>query len=173
MKDQYRQRLTAADVMHTEVVTVGPKTSLRDAAHRMVTHHVSGLPVIDAQNRCVGIISASDIMRFADRQAPSVANHPLFTKHFDDRTHRWEYLDLNAINETSLSATEVAEVMTRDPVSVSPWTALHEVASTMHEHMIHRILVLSEGNYLKGIISSMDFVRLASVSECEPLAVAN
>jgi CBS domain-containing protein len=169
MNDTYRNQLTAADIMQTEVVTVGPTTTVQAAAHRMVEHHVSGLPVVDAQGRCLGIVSTSDIMRFVDRAAGEPETHiGRFTKYFDDRTHRWEYLDLHTFFSDDLAATEVAEVMTRDPLHVQPWALLREVAAQMYEHEVHRILVLGEGHYLKGIISAMDFVRLEAATECAP-----
>lgn len=173
MNEAYRNALTAADIMRTEVVTVSPTTTIQDAARRMVENHISGLPVVDAHDRCLGIISAMDIMRHVDRLGTGDSNHAeRFTKYFDDQTHRWEYLDLQTFSGDGLAAIEVAEVMTREPLHVLPWATLKEVATQMHDHDVHRILVLGEGHYLRGIISAMDFVRLAAVAECEPVTSA-
>lgn len=171
MKESYRQQLAAADLMATDVVTVMPTTSLRDAAHRLVENHISGLPVVDQHNRCLGVISASDIMRFVDsrQHKPGTERPARITKFFDEHAHRWEYLDLDTFFSDDLIATEVAEVMTRDPLSVQPWTSLSEVARLMHAHQVHRILVLGEGAYLKGVISALDVVRLVATAECDSL----
>ncbi len=171
MKDSYRQQLTAADLMASDVVSVMPTTSLRDAAHRLVENHISGMPVVDQHQRCLGVISASDIMRFVDgHNAQSPGPRPArITKFFDEHAHRWEYLDLDTFFSDDLVATEVAEVMTREPLSVEPWTSIAEVARLMHDHQVHRILVLGEGDYLKGVISALDIVRLIAASECEPV----
>jgi hypothetical protein len=40
----------------------------------------------------------------------------------------------------------------------------------MRSHEVHRILVLGEGHYLKGILSAMDFVRLTAAMESEAMA---
>lgn len=171
MKQSYRSTLSAADLMNADTVTVGPADTIKKAAHRLVEKHVSGLPVIDAQGRCLGVISATDIMRFIDgaasKREPETTR---FTKFFDHQTHRWEYLDLTTFFSDELGATEVAEVMTRDPLYVRPWTPIQEVAELMRSHEVHRILVLGEGHYLKGILSAMDFVRLAAAMECEAVA---
>lgn len=167
MNEVYRNSLTAADIMRTEVVTVSPTTTIQDAARRMVENHISGLPVVDAHDRCLGIISATDIMRHVDRLGTGDTSHSgRFTKYFDEHTHRWEYLDLKTFFSDDLALTEVAEVMTRDPLHVLPWAPVKDVARHMHDHEVHRILVLGEGHYLRGIISAMDFVRLAAATEC-------
>lgn len=170
MKNSYRQQLTAADLMATEVVTVMPTTSLRDAAHRLVENHISGLPVVDQHNRCLGVISASDIMRFVDgHNSQATAQRPArISKFFDEHAHRWEYLDLDTFFSDDLVATEVAEVMSRNPLSVEPWSSVSEVARLMHDHQVHRVLVLGEGDYLKGVVSALDIVRLVAAAECEP-----
>lgn len=170
MKNSYRQQLTAADLMVTDVVTVMPTTSLRDASHRLVENHISGLPVVDHHNRCLGVITASDIMRFVDGRNPASKDRPSrITKFFDERSHRWEYLDLDTFFSDDLVATEVSEVMNPAPLSVEPWTTIADVARKMRDEQVHRILVLGEGGYLKGVISSMDIVRVVAASECETI----
>ena len=49
------------DLMTTEVITVGPDTSLKEAARRMLADGLSGLPVTD-EGRLVGIISEADFL---------------------------------------------------------------------------------------------------------------
>lgn len=173
MKNSYRQQLTAADLMATDVVSVMPTTSLRDTAHRLTENHISGMPVVDEHNRCLGVISASDIMRFVDGRNSQVSGQrqARITKFFDEHAQRWEYLDLDTFFSDDLVATEVSEVMSREPLSVEPWTSISEVARLMHDHQVHRVLVLGEGSYLKGVISALDIVRLVAAAECEPALV--
>lgn len=56
--------LRLRDIMTTELVTVSPELSLRDAMELLVTSHVSGAPVV-AQHRVVGVVSATDLLGFA------------------------------------------------------------------------------------------------------------
>jgi len=54
-------------VMHSPVVTVRPDDPLEEAARRMITHDIGGLPVVDAEGRLVGIVTRSDIFaRFVE-----------------------------------------------------------------------------------------------------------
>ena len=50
------------DAMTTEIVTTTPEASLKDAARELAKHHVSGLPVVDAEGVAVGVISEADIV---------------------------------------------------------------------------------------------------------------
>jgi CBS domain-containing protein len=54
--------MTVEDVMTRDVITVTPATPIHEAASLMVEHRVSGLPVIDAEGRLVGIISDGDLI---------------------------------------------------------------------------------------------------------------
>jgi acetoin utilization protein AcuB len=51
------------DVMNQKVITIRPEGSLADAARLMFEHRVGALPVVDAQEKLVGIVSESDLLR--------------------------------------------------------------------------------------------------------------
>ena len=50
-------------LMTRDVLTVAPDTSLAEAAHLLVTHRISGLPVVDAEQRLLGVITEADFLR--------------------------------------------------------------------------------------------------------------
>jgi len=53
----------ARDVMTTDVVTVRPDTSIQEAADLFEAHQVSGLPVVDRQQRLLGILTEYDLLQ--------------------------------------------------------------------------------------------------------------
>lgn len=55
-------RLTIDQVMTRDVITVGPETTIGDAAQLMLDHKIAGLPVLTS-GELVGIITESDIFR--------------------------------------------------------------------------------------------------------------
>jgi CBS-domain-containing membrane protein len=55
--------LRVRDIMTTDVVTVTPHTTLRDAIELFAKRHVSGAPVIDGE-KVVGVVSTSDVLGF-------------------------------------------------------------------------------------------------------------
>jgi CBS domain-containing protein len=61
--------LTAEDLMTREVVRLPEDMPLRDSARLLMHHQVSGAPVVDAHGRCVGVLSAIDVLRLAGKNA--------------------------------------------------------------------------------------------------------
>jgi CBS-domain-containing membrane protein len=57
--------LTAADVMTTAVITVTPETAIHEVAKLLCDHHISGVPVIDDEERLLGIVSEGDLIGHA------------------------------------------------------------------------------------------------------------
>ena len=56
-------KLQAKDIMTRNPVTISPEATVGEAAKLMLQHKVSGLPVVDEDNRVIGIITESDIFR--------------------------------------------------------------------------------------------------------------
>jgi CBS domain-containing protein len=61
--------LTAGDVMTRDVVRIPEDMPLRDAGRLLLQERISGAPVVDAQGNCVGVLSALDLLRFAEKRA--------------------------------------------------------------------------------------------------------
>jgi CBS-domain-containing membrane protein len=61
--------LTAGDLMTRDVVRLPMEMPLRDAARLLLRNQVGGAPVVDAQGKCVGVLSAIDFLRLAEMQA--------------------------------------------------------------------------------------------------------
>lgn len=153
-------RLTAADVMTTHVVAVTPNDSLRDAMSMLVNNHVSGAPVVDGEGRCVGVISATDILNYEQDHAGGIDEHnEAVAQVYDAESNRWESVRVSAFALERIAHVPVADVMTRDPVVVSGNASLSEVARKMLDQNVHRVLVTDSSHKVRGIISTTDFVR--------------
>lgn len=61
--------LTASDVMSTPVVTLPESMPLRDAAQLLLRNQIGGAPVVDATGKCVGVFSATDLLRRAEKRS--------------------------------------------------------------------------------------------------------
>ncbi len=55
--------MTAVDLMARDVVVIPVGTSMRAAAHLLAEARISGAPVVDAEGRCLGVLSAADFFR--------------------------------------------------------------------------------------------------------------
>lgn len=63
LREEQPASLTINDIMRLNPITISENATVGEAAEIMLTHTISGLPVIDAQGQLVGIITESDIFR--------------------------------------------------------------------------------------------------------------
>ena len=153
------QQRVAADIMQRDMVTVAPSDTLRDALALMTENHVTGLPVMDGKSRCIGLITASDILGFEEEHAEESTNDGML-QHFNPEISRWESVPISAFGLEEFGDVRVEEVMTRDLISVDRGTPLKKVARKMLDNDVHRVLVMDDKFNLYGIITSFDFVRV-------------
>ena len=149
--------------MQRDMITVAPSDTLRDALALMTENHVTGLPVMDDKSRCIGLITASDILGFEEEHAEDASERGML-QHFNADIGRWESVPISAFGLEEFGDVRVEEVMTRELISVSRDTPLKEVALKMLNDDVHRVLVMDEKYRLYGIISSFDFVRVVAES---------
>lgn len=142
-------RRPVRDVMQTDVVTLRPDMSAREAARVLAAHRIGGAPVVDEARRAVGVLSQSDLARLeADR--PSTAAAGAFFSDVDD------YRDLAALPADE-SLVRVDALMGRKLLAVSPDASLQEAARRMRSERVHRLLVLEDG-VLRGVVSALDLL---------------
>jgi len=147
--------LTAADIMQPKVVTVTEAATVQELAELLSKKRISGAPVIDDQNRVVGIVSEGDLVSIdADIHYP----------HFIDLLGNIVYLESVKKYEERLekaAATSVADIMTTDVVTVQKNAPVHEIATLMTEKQVNRLPVV-DGDILVGIVTRADVVRALS-----------
>lgn len=70
--NEYLTQVNVADLMSKPAITIRPHQSLVDAAHLMASHGVHALPVVDAEEQLLGILTTTDIIASAlDALAPA------------------------------------------------------------------------------------------------------
>ncbi len=147
--------MRAHQIMARHVISVGTETSILDAARLMVDHHISGLPVVDAAGRLVGIVSESDFLRRSEigtqrRRAPWLRFLLGSGEAADDFVHE--------------RGRKVGEIMSYDPVTVAEETPLPDLVELMEKKRIKRLPVLRDGQ-LVGIVTRSDLLRaVASIA---------
>ena len=151
--------LTAADYMQRDVVTIAPGDTLREALKLMTENHVTGLPVMDERSRCIGLITASDVLNYQEEHANDSTESGT-TQFYNPDTQQWEDIPLLAFSLEDFGDVHVADVMTRDLIWVSRTSPLKKVARRMIDERVHRVLVMDKDSRLYGIISAYDLVRV-------------
>jgi tRNA nucleotidyltransferase (CCA-adding enzyme) len=137
--------LTAADLMTTPVKTIPQEMSLREAAHLLAHDRISGAPVVDPAGRCVGVLSSSDFVTWAEEDGRGKAVHFVAP---------WgEIIDIEDSPDN-----EIRQYMTAQPVAVAPTAPVGELAQKMVDAHIHRILVVVDEQRPLGIVTSTDIL---------------
>jgi CBS domain-containing protein len=137
-------------VMSKEVVTVTADTSLSDAAHLLVKHRISGLPVVDESARLIGLITEADFLRALG--LPS--HHPLQTV--------WQTLEAMLFHRQSIREPEgtVHDLMVENVVTIRKEDAVHEAVAAMKKYNIKRVIVCDDDNHVCGMVTRSNLVRL-------------
>jgi CBS domain-containing protein len=148
--------------MQRDIITVSADDSLRDALKLMIENHVTGLPVMDRNSRCIGLITTTDVLNYQEEHANDEPDGT--TRFFDPESQQWEDVPLLAFTADDFDEVRVADVMTRDLIWARRDAPLQEVAQRMVDERIHRVLVMDDKLQLYGIVSAFDFVRGAA--EC-------
>jgi len=141
--------MKVADFMAHRVVTVAPDAPILDAARLMLDHKISGLPVVDATGRVVGIISEPDLLRQRDggEGKPGAYWLQFMIEKPQSAGETARFLDR-----------KVSEAMTPDPIVVAPSASVREACRLIEQHGVKRLPVVKDGK-LVGIIARADLVR--------------
>lgn len=138
--------MKAADLMTSFVVTVTPETTIEYAAHLMLQHRISGLPVTDSDGAVLGIVTESDLLRRAETGT-------------DKRHARWVSLLIGpgrlAQEYVNTHGRKVGEVMTERVFTVTSEMPLADLVALMETKHVKRVPVVDQGR-LVGIVSRAD-----------------
>ena len=127
------------DWMTTDVITATPETSMLKVSKMMKEYDIRRVPVVDAQNKVVGIVSDRDVKDASPSKATTLDMHELY------------YL---------LSEIKVRDIMTPDPVTVEVRDTVERVALLMEERAIGGLPVVDDEGSLVGIITDHDIFKV-------------
>jgi len=143
---------TAKDVMSANPISILATAEVAEAAKLLLEKKFNGLPVVDESGQLVGVLCQSDLIAQQKRlKLPSVFT--LLDGFFPLSSEREFEKEMQKI-----TATRVEQAMTRNPVSVTPDTALEEVATIMAEQKLYTLPVVEDGQ-LVGVVGKEDILR--------------
>src|SRR4051812_45992987 len=159
--------MRATDVMTTDVITVPPDTTIQELAALLSERGISGAPVVDADNKLVGIVSEGDLLHRAETG----------TERPPERRRSW-WLDSLA-SERDLARDyvrshthTVRDVMSKDVITVAEATGLDEIANLLESKRIKRVPVVRDGKVV-GIVSRANLVRALVATKVPPVTDAD
>lgn len=141
--------MRVAEVMTSPVVGIEPSASIAEAAKLMLSSHFSGLPVVSSDKRLVGVVTEGDFLRRGE--LGTTRKRP-----------RWlEFIVSEGKQATEYVQThgrKVEEVMSAEPVTISPDASLEDLVELMTSRKIKRVPVI-ENDKLVGIVARSDLMR--------------
>lgn len=154
----FPQYLNVADVMSRDVASVTATTPVADLVRLLIDRALRCLPVVDADQRVIGIITDGDLLLRGRMTLPL----------------RLQQLLPPSERETHMAALieqpeRAADLMTAHPITLSAKTPLAQAAATMAQHKLKRMPVVDQAGRLLGIVSRSDLLKtVAAASQHDP-----
>lgn len=132
--------MRVSDLMYTDLKTIDMDATVADALATIADNHISALPVVDAREHLVGVLSTTDILQAAAECSSPEERDLLFER------------------------TAVRDLMTRRPITIAANEDVREAAQLMLYLDVHRVFVESDGRPV-GVLSQSDIVRGVATSK--------
>ena len=143
---------TAEEIMDRNPPHCGAETPIGELAERFDRERISGVLVVDDEQRLLGVVTESDLV---DRQArlhiPTALAIfdmviPLGEQRFERELER-------------LKAITVGDLIEKAPRTIAPDTPLDAIATLMEEAEIHHLPVVDEENCVVGMVTKRELIR--------------
>ena len=131
------------DVMTTHVIAVRKNATFKDMAARLREHRVSAFPVLDDDNKVIGVVSEADLLT---KEALEHGGKAASILH-----HREQ------VKAAGLTA---ADLMTKPPVTIGPKDFVSHAARVMYSRRVKRLPVVDDDGRLVGIVSRADVLSV-------------
>ena len=141
--------MLARDIMTTNVITINPSLSVEQIAQLLLSCSISGVPVVDAEDRLIGVVSEGDLLR---------------RREGGTERHRSWWLNLLAGPEgrarefVKTHGHRAEDVMTREVVTITADTPVGEIAEILEKRHIKRVPVVEDGKII-GIVSRANLLH--------------
>ena len=135
------------DVMSTHVFAVRQDATFKEMAARLHEHRVSAFPVLDDNNKVIGVVSEADLLtkEALAGELPGV---------FHGMVHHRE--------QAKAAALTAADLMTKPAVTIGPDEPVSQAARLMYSRRVKRLPVTDENGALVGIVSRADVLSVYS-----------
>jgi len=146
--------LTVRDIMDADPFTVTPETPVQEVVAILREHELSGVPVVSAGGRCVGIITEGDLVMSGDE---GDLHLPHFIQLFGgivflESLHRFEERLNRALGS------KASDMMTEDPVTIEPSATAQQAGRLIARRHHNRIPVIEHGR-LVGMVTRVDVLE--------------
>ena len=142
---------TVKDVMSTHVIAVRQSAPYKDMAAMLHEQRVSAFPVLDDDNKVIGVVSEADLL----------------TKEALEGTVPRTLLSRQERVRRQVNALTAADLMTKPPVTIGPDEPVTRAARLMFDKRVKRLPVISDNGRLIGIVTRSDLLSVYSRPDTE------
>jgi CBS domain-containing protein len=138
---------TVKDVMSTHVMAVRERASYKEIAAMLHEQRVSAFPVIDEDNKVIGVVSEADLLakEALEGTLPRMAGRIVGQR-----------------ERSRVMAVIAADLMTKPPVTIGPDEPVTRAARLMYSRHVKRLPVTSDDGTLIGIVTRSDVLSVYS-----------
>jgi CBS domain-containing protein len=140
------------DIMDSKPATVSPETPVEEIVAALRHHGIPGVPVVDGDGRCVGIVTEADLV-LPDDQGD------LHLPHYINLFGGTVFLEPLGRYEQRLRkafASTAEDMMTREPDTVPADATAKDAARLIHDTGHNRLPVVDEDGRLVGVVTRLD-----------------
>ena len=155
LRSQIGFEMRVRDVMTTNIISITKYESILTVANILTEKNISGLPVVDKDNKVLGIITQADILSLV-----GVSREHTFKDLL-------RYMLGEKLPERKMGDL-VGDIMTSPALTIKPDANIAEAVKMMDEKRIRRLTVVDEKNMLIGILTRADILK-AVISKLKPM----
>lgn len=140
--------MVVRDVMSTGIVTAKFTDTARSVVGKMLSRHCGAIPVVDDEGKLLGLVAVRDVM---------IPLYPNYGDYIHDNVHSRDFEEMEE-GYLEVMGKTAGDIMTKNPLTVSPNDPVLQAASYMGLKHFRRIPVEENGK-LVGMISMGDVNR--------------
>jgi len=150
------EKIQVKEIMKRKVIAIKESTTLKELIEIFDKFTFHTLPVINKENKVVGIVAFEDILKVFEP-------HPSYIMDMLRRTPLWEEYEIKDFLETDIPP-EIGvlcvakDLMNTNVIATTEEVTIIEVCSLMKLNRLRRIPVVDEEKHLVGIISLFDII---------------
>jgi CBS-domain-containing membrane protein len=141
------RRVSVRDLMTRKVIRIQADATFNEVTNLLSEHRISGLPVVDEDDRVIGVITEADILSMAGLR----------------KEHTFKDIIRHILGEPPSGPKEgkrLRDVMSSPAITIGPEADIREAALRLDEKRIKSLPVVDEQGRLIGVISRADIVRV-------------
>ena len=143
---------TVKDVMSTHVIAIRDIATFKEIATTLHEQRVSAFPVIDEDNKVIGVVSEADLLAKEALEGTVPRTQQSLTQQSVRRR---------------VNAVTAADLMTKPPVTTSPDEPVTHAARLMYDRRVKRLPVTRDDGTLIGIVTRSDVLSVYSRSDAD------